>query len=49
MNLVNLCKTADRHIENHKATENRQELALLIETRNAIKARAGGTPEAENT
>lgn len=48
MNLANLCKTADRHVENHKDTENQQELALLIETRNAIKARAGGTPEVEN-
>lgn len=40
MNLANLGKTADRYVENHQNTENRQELALLIAARDAIKARA---------
>ena len=40
MNLANLGKTADRYVQNHQCTENRQELALLIAARDAIKARA---------
>lgn len=35
---TNLYKTADRYVQNHQHTENRQELALLIATRDAIKA-----------
>lgn len=38
MNLANLGKTADRYVENHQNTENRQELSLLTATRDAIKA-----------
>ena len=40
MNLAVLCKTAERYVQNHQRTENRQELALLIAARDAIKARA---------
>ena len=40
MNLADLCKTAERYVQNHQRTENRQELALLIAARDAIKARA---------
>lgn len=39
MNLANLCKTADRYVKNHQNTENRQELSLLIATRDAISKR----------
>ena len=39
MNLVGLLKTAERYVQNHQRTENRQELALLIAARDAIKAR----------
>lgn len=37
--LANLYKTADRYVQNHQHTENRQELASLIAARDAIKAR----------
>lgn len=40
MNLAGLCKTAERYVQNHHRTENRQELALLIAARDAIKARS---------
>lgn len=40
MNLASLCKTAEHHVQNHQRTENRQELALLIAVRDAIKARS---------
>ena len=40
MNLADLCKTAERYVQNHQRTENRHELALLIAARDAIKARA---------
>ena len=40
MNLAGLCKTAERYVQNHQCTENRQELALLIAARDAINARA---------
>ena len=40
MNLAILYKTAERYVQNHQRTENRQELALLIAARDAIKARA---------
>ena len=33
-----LCKTAEHYVQNHQRTENRQELALLIAARDAIKA-----------
>lgn len=39
MNFANLCKTADRYVKNHQNTENRQELSLLIATRDAISKR----------
>ena len=35
-----LCKTAEHYVQNHQRTENRQELALLIAARDAIKARS---------
>ena len=40
MNLAGLYKTAERYVQNHQRTENRQELALLIAARDAIKARS---------
>ena len=40
MNLADLCKTAEHYVQNHQRTENRQELALLIAARDAIKARS---------
>lgn len=40
MILANLGKTADRYVENHQNTENRQELSLLIATRDAIKSQS---------
>lgn len=40
MNLAALCKTAEHYVQNHQRTENRQELALLIAARDAIKARS---------
>lgn len=40
MNLAGLYKTAERYVQNHQHTENRQELALLIAARDAIKARS---------
>ena len=40
MNLTALCKTAEHYVQNHHRTENRQELALLIAARDAIKARS---------
>lgn len=40
MNLAALCKTAEHCVQNHQRTENRQELALLIAVRDAIKARS---------
>ena len=40
MNLAAQCKTAEHYVQNHQRTENRQELALLIAARDAIKARA---------
>lgn len=40
MNLAGLCKTAEHYVQNHQRTENRQELALLIAVRDAIKARS---------
>lgn len=40
MNLAALCKTAEHYVQNHQRTENRQELALLIAVRDAIKARS---------
>ena len=39
MNFEILCKTADRYVKNHQNTENRQELSLLIATRDAISKR----------
>lgn len=39
MNFANLCKTAERYVQNHQHTENRQELALLIAAYDAIKSR----------
>lgn len=54
MNLANLSKTADRYVQNHQHTENRQELSLLIAACDAIKVRAvaqepnGGTPEGQH-
>ena len=40
MNLTALCKTAEHYVQNHQRTANRQELALLIAARDAIKARS---------
>ena len=40
MNLAALCKTAEHYVQSHQRTENRQELALLIAARDAIKARS---------
>ena len=40
MKLAGLYKTAERYVQNHQRTENRQELALLIAARDAIKARS---------
>lgn len=40
MNLAALFKTAEHYVQNHQRTENRQELALLIAVRDAIKARS---------
>lgn len=40
MNLAALRKTAEHYVQNHQRTENRQELALLIAVRDAIKARS---------
>ena len=40
MNLAGLYKTAEHYVQNHQRTENRQELALLIAVRDAIKARS---------
>ena len=40
MNLAGLYQTAERYVQNHQRTENRQELALLIAARDAIKARS---------
>ena len=40
MNLAALRKTAEHYVQNHQRTENRQELALLIAARDAIKARS---------
>lgn len=40
MNLAGLCKTAERYVQNHQRTENREELALLIAARDAIKSRS---------
>ena len=40
MNLAAPCKTAEHYVQNHQRTENRQELALLIAARDAIKARS---------
>ena len=37
MNLADLCKTAERYVQNHQRTENRHELALLIAARDAVK------------
>ena len=35
-----LQEAAERYVQNHQRTENRQELALLIAVRDAIKARS---------
>ena len=40
LHLAALCKTAEHYVQNHQRTENRQELALLIAARDAIKARS---------
>lgn len=40
MNLARLSKTADRYVQNHRHTENKSELSLLIAARDAIKAQA---------
>ena len=40
INLADLCKTAERSVQHPQRTENRQELALLIAARDAIKARS---------
>ena len=44
INLANLYKTADHHVQDHQHTENRQEFDLLTVARDVIKARSDRMP-----